>query len=340
MRSPENIGWGFVGTGGIARTVAAALDLAPGGRLVAVGSRDAARAHEFAAEHGAQAGYGGADSGVAQLLADPGVDAIYVATTHPQHHASAKAALLAGKPVLVEKPLTVTAAATRDLAQTSRARSVFLMEAYWTRFLPGTAALLDVIGSGVIGEVLGVHADLGFPAQALARFHDPEIGGGSLLDLGPYPVGLALTLLGAPQAVSAVGRLTATGVDRQIAMALGWDSGAVAALSTTMEAHASARAWIEGTRGRIEIGRPFHAVPEFTVSLPDDEGGETVQRHDHAVSQGHRFMLEHVHACLAGGLSQSPVLPLQWSLDVADVFEAVLTQVGVTRNVERLSPEH
>ena len=333
-----SVGWGFVGTGGIARTVAAALDLVPGGRLVAVGSRDAGRAADFAREHGADHGYGGEDSGIAQLLADPAVDAVYVATTHPQHHAPARAALLAGKPVLVEKPLTVTAAATRDLVDLSRERSVFLLEAYWTRFLPGTAALLDVIAAGTIGEVLSVHAELGFPApESLRRFHDPEIGGGSLLDLGPYPVGLAVTLLGAPQTVSAVGSLTASGVDRQVSMALGWRSGAVAALSTTMTAHASAHAWIGGSEGWIEVDGPFHAVPRFTVHTPghtSGASGEQVQVHEHAVAHGHRFVLEHVHDCLAQGLAESPLLPLRFSLDVADVFESALTQVGTVRNEE------
>lgn len=327
-----SVGWGFVGTGGIARTVAEALDLVPGGRLVAVSSRERSRAESFAAEHGAENGYGS----VEELVADPAVDAVYVATTHPQHHAPARAALLAGKPVLVEKPLTVSHAATQDLVDLARDRSVFLMEAYWTRFLPGTIALLEQIASGVVGEVKAVHADLGFPAgEQLRRFHDPEIGGGSLLDLGPYPVGLAVTLLGAAQQVQAVGTLTASGVDEQIAIAARFGGGAVAALSTTMVAHATSRGWIEGTAGRIEVDAPVHGVPRFTVS--SEVGGESsVTEHDHAVAHGHRFMLEHVHDCLAQGLAESPLLPWQWSLDVAHVFEEALTQVGVTRNLERL----
>ena len=327
-----SVGWGFVGTGGIARSVAEALDLVPGGRLVAVASREQARAESFAAEHGAQAGYGSVD----ELLADPAVDVVYVATTHPQHHAPARAALLAGTPVLVEKPLTVTRAATADLVALAAERSVFLMEAYWTRFLPGTAALLEQIAAGAVGDVKAVHADLGFPAgESLRRFHDPEIGGGSLLDLGPYPVGLAVTLLGAAQQVAAVGTLTESGVDEQIAIAARFAGGAVAALSTTMVAHATGRGWIEGTAGRIEIDAPVHGVPRFTVT--SERGGEsTTTVHEHAVAHGHRFMLEHVHDCLAQGLAESPLVPWQWSLDVAHVFEEALTQVGVTRNAEAL----
>ncbi|WP_369069817.1 Gfo/Idh/MocA family protein [Kineococcus terrestris] len=318
-----SVGWGFVGTGGIARTLARALELVPGGRLVAVCSRSAARAEAFAAEHGAERGY----DDVERMLADPAVDAVYVATPHPQHHAPARAALLAGTPVLVEKPVTVTLAALRDLVDTARERRVFCMEAWWTRFLPGTAALLDVLGSGAVGEVRAVHADLGFPAPPEARrFWDPALGGGSLLDLGPYPVGLAHLLLGAPETVRAVGSLSPEGVDRQTSIALGWASGAVASLSTTVVAQAAGRAWVEGSRGWVEVEAPVHSVPAFTVHA---DGAAT--RHEHAVADGHRFMLEHVHDCLARGATESPLLPLSRSLQVQAVLEEVLDQVGVTR---------
>lgn len=327
-----SVGWGFVGTGGIARDVAGALDLAPGGRLAAVASRDVDRARRFVPD-GRQdvAAYGS----VEEMLADPAVDAVYVATTHPQHHAPAKAALLAGKAVLVEKPMTVSLAATRDLLDTARERGVFLMEGYWTRFLPGTVALLDLIGRGEVGEVHGLHADFGFPApDSLARFHDPAIGGGSLFDLGPYPVGLALTLFGTPSTVRVAGSLAPSGVDRQVALALGWDSGAAAAVSTTMVARTPSRAWIEAAEGWIEVGSPLPAAPRFTVHRTGPDGTEHVSEHDHAVAHGHRFMLEHVHECLAAGLTSSPLVTPQFSLDLATVFETAVRELGITRAAE------
>ncbi|NAZ82656.1 Gfo/Idh/MocA family oxidoreductase [Kineococcus sp. R8] len=320
------VGWGFVGTGGIARTVATALELVPEGRLVAVASRTAQRAEEFGAEFGGARGY----DDVAAMLDDPAVDAVYVATPHPQHHAAARAALLAGTPVLVEKPITATLAAAEDLVAVARAQGVFCMEAYWTRFLPGTQALLDVIASGAVGDVRSLHADLGFvPEETAQRFWDPRIGGGSLLDLGPYPVGLAHLLFGAPDRVQAVGTLTERGVDRQVAMALGWPTGEVAALSTTIAAQASTRAWIEGTGGWIEVGGSLPSLPRFTVHA---SGAEQV--HEHAVAHGHRFMLEHVHECLARGLTESPLVGLDRTLEVMRVFETVLDQVGAVRHRE------
>jgi predicted dehydrogenase len=324
------VGWGFVGTGGIARTVAEALELVPGGRLAAVASRTGERAAAFGADFGGARGY----DDVAARLADPGVDAVYLATPHPQHHAAARAALLAGTPVLVEKPITATLAAAEDLVALARERGVFCMEAWWTRFLPGTQALLDVLAAGAIGDVRSVHADLGFvPDASTTRFWDPAIGGGSLLDLGPYPVGLAHLLLGAPDRVQAVGTLTERGVDRQVALALGWPSGAVAALSTTIAAQASGRAWIEGTAGWIDVDAPLPALPRFTVHTPAGE-----QVHDHAVAHGHRFMLEHVHDCLEQGRTESPLVPLERSLEVMRILETVLDQVGAVRHHELDDP--
>ncbi|WP_448059745.1 Gfo/Idh/MocA family protein [Cellulomonas hominis] len=327
-----SLGWGFVGNGGIAGTMAAALERSAGGRLVAVAARDAARGQAFADAHGGARVHSGPGA-VARMLADPQVEAVYVATVHPQHHTAARAALLAGKPVLVEKPMTVSLAATRDLVDTARAQDVFLMEAYWTGLLPGTAAMLAVIASGAIGEVQAVRADLGFAVPADAqRFHDPALGGGSLLDLGPYPLGLALTLLGRPHELRAVGSLTATGVDRQVALSLGYADGAVASLATSMVGSSRSGAWVEGTRGSIEIDAPIFDMHRFTVRTTD--GVENVQ--EHTVERGHHLMLDHVHECLARGRTESPVVGLQFSLDLAEQLEQVVEQIGITRAVEPL----
>ncbi len=326
------VGWGFVGTGGIATTVAQALERAEGGQLAAVASRTQESADKFAAARGAASAYGGPDA-VERMLADPAVDAVYIANTHPQHYAPARTALLAGKPTLVEKPMTVSLAATKDLFDLAEKQSTFLMEAYWTRFLPGTLALLEQIEAGAIGPVQSVHADLGFTVGPdAARFQDPQIGGGSLLDLGPYPVGLAVTLLGAAKKVQAVGSLTDSGVDRQIALAVEFDGGAVAALSTTMVAQAVSKAWIEGSTGRIEIADALHTVPSFT--LTNNDGGPTT--HEYPTEHGWSYMLEHVHECLAAAQTASPLVGREWSLAVAEIFEAALTQVGVTRNLEQI----
>jgi len=338
-----SFGWGFVGPGGIAHKVAAALAVSSGGHLAAVASRDAGRAQAFADEHGGDGtrggdgehgpahAYGGPDA-VDRLLADPSVDVVYVATVHPHHHAPAKQALEAGTPVLVEKPLTVSLAATQDLVDTARARSTFLMEAYWTRMLPGTQALLDVVASGEIGDVRAVRADLGFRAPTDApRFHDVALGGGSVFDLGPYPVGLALTLLGRPTQVRSVSTLTPTGVDGQTTLVTTHAGGRTATLATSIESWTRSGAWIEGTAGSIEIEAQLFDVPRLTVRT---ERGETV--HDHRVEHGHHYMLDHVHECLTDGLTESPLVGFDFSLDLAAVLEQAVEQGGIARLAERV----
>ena len=259
-----DVRWGFVGTGGIARTVGAALGAAAGGRRWAVASRDPERAARFAAENGFERSHGS----VEDLLADD-VDVVYVATPHPQHLAAARAALRAGTPVLVEKPLTATLAGSRELVQLARDTGTFCMEAVWTRFLPGTAALLELVRRGDLGEVRSVHADLGFPASPdTARFWDPQLGGGALLDVGPYPVRLAHLLLGPPTSVQAVGQLSAEGVDVQAGLLLGHAGGALSALSVSIGSHAAQRAWVEGTAGWVEVGAPIYSVPPSCCTAP------------------------------------------------------------------------
>ena len=321
-----SVRWGFVGTGGIAEKVGAALAAAEGGTRFAVASRSTDRAARFAADNGFERSYGS----VEELVADPDVDVVYVATPHPQHLAAARAALAARKPVLVEKPITATLAGARELVQLARDAGVFCMEAYWTRFVPGTVALLELIRRGDIGEVRSVHADLGFRApQETARFWDPALGGGALLDLGPYPVRLAHLLLGPPTSVHAVGSLAPTGVDAQAGLLLGHAGGTVSMLSASIVSRSASRAWVEGTEGWVEVGDPVYEVPRLVLH----RRGEA-QPVELAPSRGHTHMLEHVHECLAAGRTESPLVPLSGTLEVMAVLEEALEALGATRPAE------
>jgi predicted dehydrogenase len=183
--------WGIIGTGGIARAFAADLALTDSGTVVAVGSRSLATAERF--------GAGRPHGSYEALVNDPEVDAVYVATPHPMHHAAARLALEAGKPALVEKAFTMNAAEARDLVALARERGVFLMEAMWTRFLPHMAEIRRLLADGALGELVTVTADHGqwFAQDPAFRLFAPELGGGALLDLGVYPVSFASMVLGA-----------------------------------------------------------------------------------------------------------------------------------------------
>jgi predicted dehydrogenase len=315
--------WGFVGTGRIAATVAGDLHLVEGGSPYAVASRDSLRAKEFAAAHGFAVSYGS----YADLLADPDVDVVYVATPHGQHHAVVSACLAAGKAVLVEKPVTVTLAAAQDLVDQARAGGVFLMEAMWTRFQPLVAELRRLVADGAIGRLRAVHADFGFvqPFDVAHRLWDPAQGGGALLDLGVYPVSFAQMLLGAPSSVAVTGTLAESGVDAEAALLLGYPEGEAALLTASLTTMPSGTARLVGTAGRIDLEAPFHHTPALTVHRPGAEP-ERVTRP--FVGRGYVHQLDEVQRCLAAGLTESPIMPLDDTLAVMAVLDEAMDRLG------------
>src|SRR3712207_2277624 len=209
----DEIRWGVVGPGRIAQSVMGDFAHVPGARPVAVASRSIDRARAFAEQHGLERAHGS----YADIVADPDVDVLYLATPHPQHHAVALAAIEAGKALLVEKAFTATLAGAQEVVDAARANGVFVMEAMWTRFQPAVVRLRELVAEGAIGEVRSVQADLGVwrtydPAD---RLFDLALGGGALLDLGVYVVSFAQMLLGTPDRVVAHGSRFDTGADAE-----------------------------------------------------------------------------------------------------------------------------
>ena len=277
--SRRPVRWGVLATGRIAATVSADLAHVPGAVPYAVASRDPARARSFAADHG----FAVAHASYADLVEDPQVDVVYVATPHPQHLAAAELALRAGRPVLVEKPVTATLAGAERLVQLARASGTFCMEAMWTRFLPNGRRLADLVRDGAIGEVRTVHADLGMrvPDDPTSRYLDPALGGGALLDVGVYPIALAQQLLGAPESVQVAGTLTTTGVDGDVALLLRSAGGATALLSASITSEPACAAWVEGTTGTIEVPRSFERMPALRLRRRGGGRGRRPRPHGH-----------------------------------------------------------
>lgn len=313
--------WGILGTGGIAGKFAADLRLTGSGVAVAVGSRSQGSADRFADAFGVPGRHASYES----LVADPGVDVVYVATPHPMHHGNAVLALRAGKHVLVEKPFTMTAAEAREVAAVARQRGLFAMEAMWTRFLPHTAVIRDWLARGLAGDVVTVTADHGrrFPEDARSRLYAPELGGGALLDLGVYPVSFASMVLGAPSRIASLSDPAFTGVDAQTSMLFGYDSGAQALLSCTMRAHSPTRAAIVGTDARIEVGAGFYAPATVTL-IPGRGAPERVESVHQGV--GLRHQADEVARRLAAGETESPLMPLDETISIMETMDAVLAQ--------------
>ncbi|HEX2704178.1 MAG TPA: Gfo/Idh/MocA family oxidoreductase [Candidatus Lustribacter sp.] len=327
MTSEEgpSVRWGILATGSIAATVASDLALVAGAERYAVASRDGARARDFALQHGFARSYGSH----AALLADPDVDAVYIATPHGQHHAVASAVIEAGKPALVEKAFTCSAAAAADLVEKARAADVFLMEAMWLRFQPGHARVRALVAEGAIGEVRAIHADLGFNATAAGRAEgrltDPAAGGGALLDCGVYVVSLAQWYLGHPSTVHAVGRIGPTGVDVEAGLLLGYPNDAHAILSCSFTTDTPGGATIVGTDGRIIIEPRLHNPRRIRL---EREGLDTETIPDPRIGRGYAHEFTHVGECLEAGLTESPVMPLADTLSVMATLDAALDQIG------------
>jgi predicted dehydrogenase len=316
----EPLRWGIMGTGGIARAFAEDLKLTTSGVVAAVGSRTAPSADAFADELGIPTRH----SSYEALADDPGVDVVYVATPHPMHHANARLALEAGKPVLVEKPFTMNAGEARDLVELARDKDLFLMEAMWTRFLPHVRHVRELLPS--LGDVVTVTADHGqwFAEDPAFRLFAPELGGGARLDLGIYPVSFASMVLGAPDRVAAMATPAFTGVDAQMSMLFGYRSGAQAVLSCTLSAVSPTTASIVGTDARIEIDGPFYAPASFTL-IPRE--GERSRFEYVDEGRGLRHQADEVARRLAGGDTESPLMPLDETVSIMVTMDRVLTAV-------------
>ena len=308
----------------MARVFAADLAHARDAAAVAVSSRSQESADAFAAAIGVPRGLTHR-----ALLEDAGVDAVYVATPHPQHLALALAAIEAGKPVLVEKAFTATLAGAERVAAAAHAHGVFCMEAMWTRFLPAVARARDLVAAGEIGDPLVVQADLGAyrTYDPGSRIFDPRLGGGAILDLGVYVVSVAQHFLGDPARVTATGTTYPNGADRSVALHLAYDDGRAASLLATLAGESPGRAVVVGTGGSIELAPRFHHPDRIVV-----------RRHDGSVEtetfpgpgRGYFHEVDEVGRCLAAGATESEVMPLRDTLAVQGVLQQALDQLGVS----------
>ena len=316
--------WGIVGPGRIADKVVRDFPLVPGAEAVAVASRSIDRAKAFAAEHDIARAHGS----YRDILDDPDVDVLYIATPHPQHRAVALAALRAGKAIMVEKAFTVTPQATREIAALARENGVFAMEAMWTRFQPAVVAMRELLADGAIGEVRAVQVDLGVrnPLRPGDRFVAPELGGGALFDLTVYPINFAQMVLGDPTAVSAHGVVTDDGVDLEESVVLAFASGATATTTTTLRCATPGQARVFGTGGWIDVLPRFHHPDTIVLHREGCEPEEITRPH---VGGGYYHELVEVTECVAAGRGESAVMPLADTIAVQDAMGAVAAQLGM-----------
>jgi len=316
--------WGILGPGKIARKFANALKIPGHSRLYGVASRDLSRAKEFAAEFNAPAFYGDYIS----LIRDPAIDAIYIATPHAFHYQLAKACLENNKPVLSEKPLTLDANQTAALLTLSKKNKVFLMEALWTRFIPMTVSILEKVQSGKLGDIQYIKADFGFPAlfNPEGRLFNPALGGGSLLDVGIYPLFLCTLLLGQPEKIMATGSVSDNNIDLDCQAILQYPNNQTAIIASSIHYQMPITAEITGKKGQIRIPCPWYKNHYYYLKT-EDKDWEKVELP--ALTNGFEFEIDEVVGCLEKGLQESPGWPVSSSLQLAKIMDEIKQQLGV-----------
>jgi predicted dehydrogenase len=321
--SSEKFNWGILGPGGIARAFAQDLNFNPGHTIAAVGSRSLANAQKFSANFGGTA-YGSYE----ELVADPAIDAIYVATPHPAHHDNVILALNAGKPVLCEKPFSVNAREAQSMIDAAARNGVALMEAMWARFLPHYAKVREIVESGVLGPTLSIQADHGqrLADQGIQRLIEPALAGGALLDLGIYPVSFAHMILGNPAHITSHAVMTDKGVDAQTSMIFTYESGAQAVLTTTMIEQTPCRAVVAGLNGWLEIDRTFYNPAAMRVVLND---GTVTEYPNTYTGHGLREQAETFKQLVQSGKLESEILTWKDTVDIMKTLDTVREQIGL-----------
>ena len=321
--------WGILATGRIARAFAMGLKSVPDAKLVAVGSRSQASADKFADDFDVPHRH---DS-YRKLVADPDVEAIYVATPHTLHAENSVLCLEAGKAVLCEKPFTINAAQAEKVIATARRRKVFIMEAMWTRFLPVMKRLRELLTEGAIGEPNMLFADFGFRTQfnPKSRLFDPELGGGGLLDVGVYPVSLASMIFGEPTDLVSLARMAPSGVDAQSGFVLRHAAGQLSVLACAVTAQTQQDAVVVGSKGRIHISPSWWKATRMTL-YADGKDAQSIELPFEG--NGYHYEAVEVMECVCRGKLESDVMPLEETLGVMRTLDRIRAQWGLVYPME------
>lgn len=325
LRGGPILRWGVLAPGAIAQDFVSTMHRNTDQRVHAVASRSTERAAAFAATHGIPRSYGSYD----QLVADPDIDVVYVAAPHSEHRALALLAIAAGKHVLIEKPIALNAAEAIEIADAARSAGVFAMEAMWTRYLPQSDVVAQLLHDGTLGDIKLVAVNLGwqFPYDPTSRGFDPALGGGAMLDAGVYSLWFSQFVLGAPSRVVASGILASTGVDAQAIATLGFDNAAQSTITTSFLISTPGGASIHGTDASIRYDADFVFPAPFVLS---SKAGDLTWRDESGLTGRDGLAWEAVALAqlVSDGRTESPVHSLDDSISLMRTIDEVRSQLG------------
>jgi len=331
MAAPA-LNWGILGTGWIAEQFIASTRAHTRQVFKAVGSRSQDTADRFAKQWEIETAYGSYQD----LVNDPVLDVIYIATPHNFHYGHVKLALQAGKNVFVEKPMAMNLSQGREMVTLARSKGLFLAEALWTYFLPKFDVLEQIFQSGVLGEIKSIHTEYGEYFTRDHRIFNPKLAGGPLLDLGTYPLSLISKLMGVPDRIIGMKQIDESGVHGQLSLIMADGNGNQGTLSTTLYGITPTNAAIVGTGGTIRFGSEFNLPGPFSLLSADGskalEYNEKPGRH----FEGLFYEAAEVAKCISKGKLETSKRPLSDSLEMLETLDMAVKTLGISYELSRL----
>lgn len=324
MKNSNIIHWGILGCGKIARKFADDLQKINNARIQAVASRSLDKAKDFALQYNTENYY----DNYSELAKDSSIDVVYIATPHVFHKDHALLCLENKKAVLCEKPLAMNRREVQEMINCAKANDVFLMEALWTYFLPHYIYVLDIVRSKKLGSVLSLDADFGFEAtyDPLGRLFNKKLGGGSLLDVGIYPIFAALTILGHPADLNAHAIIGNTGVDESCTMEFLYNNGAIARLSSSIKESTTTKAIIQFEKGKITINSRFHEPTDLVITTNNID---KIKTFNYNAVNGYLYEAIHVQQMLQTHQRESSIMDFSTSLALIELLDIVRKKIGL-----------
>ncbi len=322
--------WGILGCGKIAATFSRDLKTLPNAELYAVGSRDRAKAQKFATEQGYKNAYGS----YLDLVSDPHVDVIYIASPHSHHLEHTLLCLEHGKAVLCEKAFALNSDQVQQMIQKSREKGVFLMEAFWTRFQPAFIELNRILEDEELGKPKMMRSDFAFngPYDPKNRLYNLDLGGGSLLDIGIYPVFMALQTFGRPDEIKTVASFSDTGSEESIGVLFKYQDGKIASLQSSFAVYTETQSEFWCTNGHVRIARD--GIGTTHVNLYPHDKPMINRAFSYEGQKGYHLEAEHLMECLDAGLTESPLLPLAFSSLLMETLDRIRKEAGIYFPIE------
>jgi predicted dehydrogenase len=317
--------WAILGCGKIARKFASDLKTLPNARLYVAASRSIEKAQAFADEMGCEKAYGSYE----EMANDPNVDVVYIASPHSHHCEHTLLCMNHKKAVLCEKAFAINSRQVNSMIEASRENNTFLMEAFWTRFQPSFLNAMEIIHSGELGALKAVRSDFAFNADydPEKRLYNVDLGGGSLLDIGIYPIFMSLMALGKPAELKTMATFCPTGAEETIMMSFIYPEGETASLVSSFASYSSTTTEFCFENGFLRLNRRFYTPTTITYWKNWEE--EKTITFKKGIGSGYELEAAHVMECLDAGKTESDMMPLSLSADLMEIMDSVRKDAGI-----------